>query len=191
MRKALAALLALAATSVVEAQLGTSAYYGIALGSFDYEENADAFFTGWNDTADSWRVMVGYQFSEHLAVEGGYGKTSTLAGTAVSATPIGSVDLAFTNEFKSLIVRLLGVLPFDNGISLLGGIGYADGEEQITFSAGPFGVQSGDVSLGDATFFAGAQYDWDRVALRLGYEQYDLNGDRDASEITLSFFYKL
>jgi hypothetical protein len=187
MRKAIAALLALASTSVVEAQLGTSAYYGVALGSFDYEENADAFFTGWNDTADSWRVMVGYQFSEYLAVEGGYGKTSTLAGTAVLG---GNLDLAFTNEFKSLMVRLLGVLPFDNGVSLLGGIGYADGEENITI-AGPFGTQSGDLSLGEPTLFAGAQYDWDRVALRLGYEKYDLEGDRDASEVTLSFFYKL
>jgi opacity protein-like surface antigen len=191
MRKALAALLALASTSVVEAQLGTSAYYGIALGSFDYEENADAFFTGWNDTADSWRVMVGYQFSEHLAVEGGYGKTGTLQGAATLAvSPVSSIDFAFTREMKSLMVRLLGVLPFDNGVSLLGGIGYADGEEDVTIVS-PFGTQSGDVSVGDATLFVGGQYDWDRVALRLGYEQYDLEGDRDASEVTLSFFYKL
>jgi hypothetical protein len=47
------------------------------------------------------------------------------------------------------------------------------------------------LSLGEPTLFAGAQYDWDRVALRLGYEKYDLEGDRDASEVTLSFFYKL
>jgi hypothetical protein len=191
MKKAITALLALASTTVVEAQLGTTAYYGIALGSFDYEENANPFFSGYSDKVDSWRAMVGYQFNEHLAVEGGYGKTSTIVGTAVGASPIGDISFTFRTEFKSLMVRLLGVLPFDNGVSLLGGIGYADGEEDFTVDISGLGQQSSDVSFGEPTLFAGAQYDWDRVALRLGWEKYDFEGDRDASEVSLSFFYKL
>jgi hypothetical protein len=192
MRPVIVALLALTSASGVQAQLGTSAYYGISLGSFDYEESADAFFTGFNDTADSWRVMVGYQFMEHLAVEGGWGRTSTIADSATLSAPgFPTVNVDFSTEFKSLMVRLLGVLPFDNGVTLVGGIGYADGEQQITFDISGVGRQSGDVDLGEATFYLGAQYDWDRVALRLGYEKYNFDGDVDGSEITLSFFYKL
>jgi hypothetical protein len=179
-------LLALASTTATEAQLGTTAYYGVALGSFDYEANGDAFFTGYSDTASSWRLMVGYQFNEHLAVEGGYGKTGTIEGSAM----LGNFDLAFSSEWKSLMVRLLGVLPFDNGISLLGGIGYADGEEDLTIDSSAFGRQSGDVSFGEPTYYLGGQYDWDRVAVRLAYEKWDLDGE-DVAETTLSFFYKL
>ena len=87
MKKPITALLALASTTVVEAQLGTTAYYGIALGSFDYEVSPSPFFSGYSDKVDSWRAMVGYQFNEHLAVEGGYGKTSTIVGTAVLGSP--------------------------------------------------------------------------------------------------------
>lgn len=191
MKQAFAALLALAFASGAQAQLGTTAYYGIALGSFDYEEGADPFFSGYSDTANSWRLMVGYQFNEHLAVEGGYGKTSTIVGSAIAASPFGDIELGFRSELKSLMVRLLGVLPFDNGISLFGGIGYADGEQDFTIDAGPFGQQSGDVTFGEPTLFVGAQYDWDRVALRLGYEKYDFDGNVDGSEVSLGFFYKL
>jgi hypothetical protein len=44
----------------------------------------------------------------------------------------------------------------------------------------------------------GAQYDWDRVALRLSYEKFDFDSEAvlsfvgaDAREVALSFFYKL
>ena len=40
-------------------------------------------------------------------------------------------------------------------------------------------------------YYAGVQYDWERFAMRLGYEKFDLDGDRDADETMLSFFYKL
>jgi hypothetical protein len=41
------------------------------------------------------------------------------------------------------------------------------------------------------TYFAGAQYDWDRFAIRLGYEKYDFGGDVDVDETSVTFWYKL
>ena len=75
----------------------------------------------------STRLLVGYQFLEHLGVEGGYGQTRTIRGTATvlfPGSPPFSLDAAY--QFKGLSLRLLGVLPFDNGVTLVGGIGYTD-----------------------------------------------------------------
>jgi OOP family OmpA-OmpF porin len=89
-----------------------------------------------------------------------------------------------------LTLRLLGVLPFDNGISLVGGLSYADVEQDITLSDGN-SQASFEFSSNDPAYYIGAQYDWDRIALRLAYEKYDFDGDVDGAETTLTFFYKL
>ena len=60
-----------------------SAYYGVSIGEFDYSDRAAGLGGVFNDSVDSWRVMIGYQFSEHFAFEGNYGKTSTLRDTVV------------------------------------------------------------------------------------------------------------
>ena len=70
---------ALAVAPHVDAQDG-SAYYGLALGEFDYDEN-DGFGELFTDTVSSWRLMINYQFMEHLGVEGGYGQTGTIRDT--------------------------------------------------------------------------------------------------------------
>ena len=190
MKHLLLAVLALAAVHAADAQ-PESAYYGLALGNFDYDE--DVGFAGQRitDTASSYRLMVGYQFMEHLGVEGGYGETGTIRDTAtLPVFPAGTVDLTFGYEFKILTVRLLGVLPFDNGLSLLGGIGYSDMRVDLQITDGVDSVAD-DQSLNEPGYYIGAQYDWDRFAMRLGYEKFDFEGGVDVSETMLTFFYKL
>jgi hypothetical protein len=181
------AVLALGFAPLAQAQ-PESAYYGLQLGSFDYNDS-DVFA----DDASSYRLLVGYQFMEHLAVEGGYGDSGKIRDSADFISTGGGITVDFTGEFKILIVRLMGVLPFDSGITLLGGLGYADMEFDQTYvvSGAQSGTTSFDDSGGEATYFAGVQYDWDRVALRLGYEKYDFSGDIDVKETSLTFFYKL
>lgn len=184
------ALLASAAVSSAYAQ-PDSAYYGLALGEFDYEEG-DGFGNDFvQDTVSTWRLMVGYQFMKHLAVEGGYGETSTIRDTAqIIVFPGVPAQLDYVSDIKMLTLRLLGVLPFDNGLSLVGGLSYADVEQDIDFTiAGTTG--SIEISSNDPAYYIGAQYDWDRIALRLAYEKYDFDGDVDAAETTITFFYKL
>jgi OOP family OmpA-OmpF porin len=191
MRILLLALLALV-TAPVYGQ-AESAYYGVALGSFDYEEGDGFGGELFGDSVSSYRLMVGYQFMEHLTVEGGYGKTGTIRDSATlifSGPGGGSFPLDFSSEFSILTIRLLGVLPFDNGVSLLGGIGYADLKQDIDFTFA--GTPSSTEQTGnEPTYYLGAQYDWDRVAVRLGYEKYDFEGDIEVKETSLTFFYKL
>jgi hypothetical protein len=191
MKYLLLALLALGISPAIQAQ-PESAYYGIAVGNFDYDEKdflGNSFVT---DTTSSYRLMVGYQFMEHLGVEGGYGKTGTIRDTAtVSAFPSpGTVNLNISYEFRMLTVRLLGVLPFDNGVSLLGGLGYTDMKGKFSFTDG-INSASGSETTNEPGYYFGAQYDWDRVAVRIGYEKFDFDGNVDVSETMLTFFYKL
>ena len=190
MKHHLLALIALVAVGSAQAQ-PDSAYYGLALGEFDYEEGNGFGGQFVQDTVSTWRVMVGYQFMEHLAVEGGYGETGTIRDTAqVPVFPSGVATLDYTSELKMLTIRLLGVLPFDNGISLVGGLSYADVEQEVNLTDGN-SQASFEFSSNDPAYYVGAQYDWDRIALRLAYEKYDFDGDVDAAETTLTFFYKL
>jgi hypothetical protein len=197
MKNLLLALLALPALGVVsklEAQ-ADAAYYGVALGTFDYAEEDGRGSDFLSDSVSSYRLMIGYQFMEHLGVEGGYGETGTIRDTAQVTVfgPSGfqSVPLTFSSEFKILTIRLLGILPFDNGIRLLGGLSYADMRQDIEFSINNGASQSSDIDGNEPAYYLGVQYDWDRVAVRLGYEKYDFDGDIDVNETMLTFFYKL
>ncbi len=194
MRRLVAAALVLGFASTATAQ-PESAYYGLALGSFDYQEDEVApVFSGVSSDADTWRLMVGYQFMEHLAVEGGYAKTGTIRDTVNH--PFIPSPFELSTEFSILTIRLLGVLNLDSGITVLGGIGYAEMNQDFEIAPQGFAPQSDDVDIGEPTYFAGVQYDWDRFAIRLAYEKYDFsaglfNDDIDVDEKTLTFFYKL
>lgn len=193
MKQLLLVLLLVAAASTVSAQgIDDAAYYGVALGTFDYEEGDGQGGAFLSDSVSSYRLMVGYRFMEHLGVEGGYGETGTIRDTA--DLPLfggGTVPLTFSSEIKILTIRLLGVLPFDNGVSLLGGLSYADMRQDIDFTIGTSPPQSTDVDGNEPAYYIGVQYDLDRFAVRLGYEKYDLDGDVDANETMVTFFYKL
>jgi hypothetical protein len=189
----LLAVLALVGARGVDAQDGT-AYYGLSIGEFEYSEAPFLDETEFTDSVSSWRLMVGYQFMEHLAVEGSYGESSTIRDTVTVTSPFppGSVELGFESEIsKILTIRILGTLPFDNGISLMGGLGYVDFEQGIVFSVNGVPQLSGEFSDNRPAYYLGVQYDWDRVAVRLGYEKFDFDGDDDAEEVALTFFYRI
>ncbi|HEX7237309.1 MAG TPA: outer membrane beta-barrel protein [Gammaproteobacteria bacterium] len=183
---ALLALLTLGAAPAVHAQDG-SAYYGVSLGEFNYSETGDI-----DDTASSWKLSINYQFLDHLAVEGAYGQTGDFHSTITVPTfPVGTVDLDFKAEYSRIFaIRMLGILPFKSGVSLMGGLGYSQMKFKVDLSDGQSSV-SIDQDENNLGYYAGVQYDWDRFAMRLGYEMFDLDSGRDANETMLSFFYKL
>jgi hypothetical protein len=191
MRRVAAAALVLGFASTATAQ-PESAYYGLALGSFDYsEEPAQPFFSGVDDSTSSWRLMVGYQFLEHMAVEGALGKTSALRDTVV----LGPDTIDFSTEFSMLTIRLLGVMNFDSGLTVLGGLGYVEGNQDFALTDQLGNSFSGDADISKPSYFAGVQYDLDRFAVRLAYEKYDIDAgffrEADIEETSVSFFYKL
>ena len=184
-------LLVLAVAPAAHAQDGM-AYYGVSIGEFSYDEGDGAGGDLIDDTVSSWRLMINYQFMEHLAVEGALGQTGTIQDSISLPTfPVGTVDLDFRAEFsRMLTVRLLGLLPFDNGISLMAGVGYTSAKFEVDLS-GPGISAEGDEDRNDPGYYVGVQYDWERFAMRLGYEKFDYDGDAGADETMLSFFYKL
>lgn len=191
---ALLALLVLGAAPAVHAQDGT-AYYGVSIGQLDYSEVV--FGESFSDSTDSWRLMVRYQFMEYLGVEGSYGKTSTASDAVTFTSPDGteSAEVVFETDFGQILtIRLLGTLPFDNGLSLMAGVGYLDYEHDsvVTVDGIPFGTR--EIDDNRPAYYLGVQYDWDRIALRLGYEKFDLDNDvvdADVEEVSLTFFYKI
>lgn len=191
MRRLVAAALVFGFASTAAAQ-PESAYYGLSLGSFDYAEKpVEPTFTGVADSASSWRLMVGYQFMEHLTVEGALGKTSAIRDTVV----LGPDTIEFATEFSMLTIRLLGVMNFDSGLTLLGGIGYVEGNQDFRLSDQLGNTATFDQDLSKPSYFAGVQYDLDRFAVRLAYEKYDLDAgffrEADVEETSVTFFYKL
>jgi opacity protein-like surface antigen len=191
---AVLALFVLAAAPAAHAQEGT-AYYGLSIGEFDYEDDLFGVGEAFSDSVSTWHLMVGYQFLEHLAVEGAYGQSGRISDTVTFPGLLpGQQDVvSYETELdRILTIRLLGVLPFeDAGISLMAGIGYADVKQEIDLGVNGTPLASGDVSANNPAYYFGVQYDWERVALRLGYEKYDFDGDVDATEASLTFFYKL
>jgi opacity protein-like surface antigen len=183
-------LLAAAFAPAVHAQ-SDAAYYGISFGEFDYAEGDGAGTDFVDDTVSSWRLTINYQFMEHLAVEGGYGQTDTIRSSLTVPTfPAGTVDLDFSAEFSRILnVRLLGILPFDN-VKLMAGLGYSDVKFEVDITDGVDSI-SFDESSNELGYYFGVQYDWDRFAMRLGYEKFDFDGDVDVSETMLTFFYKI
>jgi opacity protein-like surface antigen len=194
MKYLLVALVALAATATIEAQ-PESAYYGLSLGKLDFQENDFFGRPIVDDSVSSTRLIVGYQFLEHLGVEGGYGQTQTIRGSVSGAFNGVPFTLSSGYKFKSITVRLLGVLPFDNGVTLVGGIGYSDVKFKFNVTDGS-ATDSDSESVNQPGYYFGAQYDWDRVGVRLAYEKLDFEGgyfsdDIDASETSIAFFYRL
>ena len=76
--------------------------------TFDYQEDDGVGGELFSDSVSSYRLMVGYQFMEHLTVEGGYGKTGTIRDTAtfLGRPGGGTFQLDFSAEFSILTIRL-------------------------------------------------------------------------------------
>jgi hypothetical protein len=191
-------LLAWALTPAIEAQQ-EPVYYGLSIGEVDYSDRAAGIPEVFSDSASSWRILISYQFLKHFAFEGTYGETSTVRATASRPGP-PPTELRFETELSKILgFRALGTFPFDNGLSLMTGAGFVNFEQDIalTLNGAPF--VSGQIDEGGTlSYYLGAQYDWDRVALRLSYEKWDFDSsaalvfvDAEAKEVALSFFYKL
>ena len=196
-RSCVLALVASALTPTIEAQL-ESAYYGVSIGELDYSNQPAGLGGKLGGSADSWRVTIGYQFLTHFAFEGTYGKTGTVRDTAQGLVP--SHELGFETELTQILgFRALGTVPFDNGLSLIAGGGFVYIEQDVALSINGAPFLGGEVDRGgQLTYYVGAQFDWDRVAVRLSYEKFDFNREAalifvgaDAHEVALTFFYKI
>jgi opacity protein-like surface antigen len=190
MKRIVALLLAVGLASSANAAEPTTGYYGLALGSLTYRERDDPGALVFEDTASFYRLVAGYQFSDHFAVEGGWGKTGQLKDSVDAlVSGVGLVTFDLRGKYQVTSIRGIGILPFKQA-SLFGGVGYANTKFKGTVSVTGFGEFSNNSTDGGWTAVAGVQRDWDRFALRGEYEWFSLQNDVDARDATIGFIYK-
>jgi opacity protein-like surface antigen len=196
--KAVCALL-LCLPCVAGAQMPASeSYFGVGVGNLDYELRSDdvKFF---NASAATLSVYGGFWLSRRWAFEGSWQLTETseqlglptdfptIAALSVpnSATTITAAKLSIVT------LRALRFMPYRWGSAFAGfGISGASVDSHIDLSDNANGrvvLANPRTSNNGLMLAAGAQWDFRRVSLRLGYEWWD----DDMSAIELSIHRRL
>jgi hypothetical protein len=194
MRRLVVCLLLLAG-SAADAQ--ESVYVGLGLGSFDYEEKfVDPILGTVSDSVNSYKLIGGFELSQHFAIEVSYGKTDDILQTgSADVPPFGIISSRLSIEYTKTAVRLLGQWPLDP-VVLLGGLGYFSGEGdfQEYLAADCCGTATNEGSISDDGTLAMLGIEWrfgrfgTRYGLRLEYEWWDISGV-DASTVGFAVTY--
>lgn len=173
-------------------------YVGLALGSFDYKENS-AFLAPrpFNDTASSWKVYGGFEFSDHFGLEIRYGATEKISQPFSGTDPsLGDFSSTFSTDFKTTAAVALGVLPKDWG-ALIGGIGYFNTDQgaDLALTAECCGALTDSASVGEDGLMAVLGVEWrfgrfgTGVGVRVEYEWLDIT-DAGASTLGVGVAYR-
>ena len=183
--------LSLACVQGAAAQDRSGAYVGASVGSFSYQEEDEGLGVI-DDTATAYRVLGGYRFNDHFAVEGGWGKTGDLkGGFTETIPPFGTFTINVVGNYEILTVRALGFLPFEK-VSLLGGVGYFDADIDASVSAtGPIVIDALDASGSDdgATLVGGLEFNLERVDIRGELEWFDVSDGSEAWDFSVGVLY--
>jgi len=151
------------------------------------------------DTDVGYKLLGGYKFNKHFAVEGGYFNLGELGFTA-SYAPASS----FTGSMKLQGVNLdaLGILPLTEKFSAFGRLGviYAEAKDTFTGTGAGAGVAASDPnpkkSDTNYKYGVGLQYDFTRaLSMRGEWERYRVNdavgntGDIDMVSVGLVYMF--
>ncbi len=178
------ALATLAAATAAQAQENESGFYAVAgVGTFDVKIND---FDQIDDTIDrydsddtAWKAFGGWRMNEYLGFELAY-------------VNLGSPDdeilpgVTLTTETDGFAPYVVGTLPVGDWFELFGKVGYYwyDTEARL---ATPAGEVSDSQSNDTFTWSAGAGVNiFERVNVRLEYEQFDFDEADDASALWLT-----
>jgi Outer membrane protein beta-barrel domain len=194
MRRLLVLPFALAATT---AFAQGSIYVGIGVGNFDYQESFVSSIVGRvADEVTIRKLMGGFEFNEHLALEINYGKTDDIrqSGTE-NVPPFGDVTGNLVLDFTITSLTALGQLPFEWG-ALLAGLGYFSSEndftDTLTSDCCDPSVIGGTIRDEGLTGLLGIEWRFGRFgtryAVRLEYQWWDIS-DADSSAAGLTFSY--
>ena len=182
------AVAALAAASSAQAQDNESGFYaGAGVGTFDVEIDD---FDDFDDTIDrydsddtAWKAFGGWRMNRYLAIELAY---VNLGSPDDEILP----DTDLTIETDGFAPYVVGTLPIGDWFEVFAKAGYYwyDIEAKITT---PIGSLSEDDSDSTFTWSAGAGLNiFDRVNIRLEYEQFDFDTSDDAQALWLTGAYR-
>jgi hypothetical protein len=183
-------MIALAIAPFAHAQPLSGGFVGFGVGSYSYKETS-AGTTVIDENSSSWHALGGYEFNDHFAFEGSWGKSGKLQGSVDDFVPgFGPATLSVTEKYETYTLRAVGMLPFKK-VKLLGGLGYYSSQIDLTVRVEGLGEFSDNGMSDDGAMAAlGVEYDLDRMYVRAEYDWFDTPSGVDASEISLNVLFK-
>ena len=144
------------------AQQMRGAYIGAGVSSLSHTQPADVAGPELSDDTGAFRLVGGYRFNDHYAVDAGFGTTADIKRT-----------------FSAVSVRGVALLPVSI-VDLFGGAGYYEATFNKSVLSGADGFDQTDSG---ATLIGGLVFNLPRVSIRGEYEWFDTGGAREASSI--------
>ena len=178
------ALATLAASAAAQAQDNESGFYaGAGVGTFDVEiddfDDIDATIDRYDSDDTAWKAFGGWRMNPYLGFELAY-------------VNLGSPDdeilpgVSLTTETDGFAPYVVGTLPLGDWFELFGKAGYYwyDTEARLTTPAGATRESNSDQTF---TWSAGVGLNiFERVNVRLEYEQFDFDEADDAKALWLT-----
>jgi OmpA-OmpF porin, OOP family len=161
---------AMALTGPVFAQgQDTGFYIGAALGQAEVDIDCDGA-TSCDEKDSSWKILGGYQFNKHFAVELGY----VNLGEASASGPAGGLGTAsVTFESAAFDLVAVGSLPLGDRFSIFGKIGLYRADTDVNACVTALGCASDSDSNTDLTFGFGVRFDIMRnLGVRAEWQRY-------------------
>lgn len=129
-------------------------------------------------TPNIYKIGIGVQLNDNLALEGGYLRSEMTNYTATGGSVSGTIG--GLNIFDGGFFDVTGILPLTHNFSLLGRLGTSEILHTAGLSGPGFSVYASGVAT-DWTYGIGAQYRLtDAIAVRLDGDTYDVGGPYSA-----------
>jgi len=182
------ALAAFAAATGAQAQDNESGFYaGAGVGTFDVQiddvDDVTTEFERYDSDDTAWKAFAGWRMNPYLGFELAY---VNLGSPDDEILP----DVRLTTETDGFAPYVVGTLPLGDWFELFAKAGYYwyDTEARLTTPAGTTRASESNETF---TWSAGAGLNvFERVNLRLEYEQFDFDEADDASALWLTAGYR-
>lgn len=152
-------VLGVAALVAATPAIASEGFVGASLGVMDVEEDAGGL--SFSDTPAAYKVFGGFNFNDNFGLELSYVSTLEDAEDTVAGIPV-EVSL------DAFVLRGVGAIQTSDKFSILGSVGYWDGD----FEASGAGV-AGSGSDDGITLGLGGKYRFDTVSIRGEIEWFD------------------
>lgn len=182
-----ATLLALGSGAAMAQDNPSGFYIGGGIGQFNFESTIDGFpdFTdevsdfNFDDDDNAWKVFAGYRFLPWLAAELNYVDFGRTEDTFESATEGGDVFV----ELSGIQPALVASIPV-GPVELFARVGYLFYDIDLRFDPSAPGSDDANAADSEEAFSYGGGIGvtvFERVPLKIEYEEFDLDGGEEAS----------
>lgn len=166
----------LAAICLASTGAFAKAYVGASAGASNTQFDADPTTT-FDGSGTAFKIQGGYRFMKFFGVEADYRDFGTQDDTIFGET----VELDTT----SLDLFAVGVIPVGGAFEVFGKAGWSSWDADVTAPSG-----SGSDDGTDLAYGLGAAYAFGKFALRLEYEQFDIDDVDDVSSASVGFDFR-